>query len=80
MIDQNVQFQVGIYHEKIKLDQIENGGPAATLDFNMHNNWKTVQNSWTITTEQNVWFQVGIYRGNFNFIKFKMANLWPLLT
>ena len=80
MINQNVQFQVGIYHEKIKLDQIENGRPAATLDFNMHNNWKTVQNSWTITIEQNVWFQVEIYRGNFNFIKFKMADLWPLST
>ena len=40
-----VQFQVGIYHEKIHLDQIQNGRRAATFDFNMRNNWKTVPES-----------------------------------
>ena len=28
--------------KKNQLDQIQNGGPAATLDFNMRNNFKTV--------------------------------------
>ena len=77
-IKQNVQFQVGIYHEKFPLDQ--NGRPAATFDYNMHKNWKTVPHSWTITIEQNVWFQEGIYCGNFNLIKFKIADLRSLLT
>ena len=38
-IEQNVQFQVGIYmyHEKIQLDQNQNGLPAATFDFIMRN-------------------------------------------
>ena len=31
-IEQNVQFQVGVYHEKCRLDQIQNGRPAATFD------------------------------------------------
>ena len=31
-IEQNVQFQVGIYHEKIQLDQIQNCQPAATSE------------------------------------------------
>ena len=31
-IEQNVQFQVGIYHEKFQLDQIQNGRPAANSD------------------------------------------------
>ena len=44
-IEQNGQFHVGIYHEKIQLDQIQNGRPAATFDFNMCNNWKTVPDS-----------------------------------
>ena len=74
-----MHFQVGVYHENIQIDQIQNGGPAANFDFNMHNNWKTVPDSQTITIEQNVRFQVGIYRGNFNFIKFKIADLQPLL-
>ena len=53
-----MQFQVGIYmyHEKIQLNQIQNGRPAATFDFNMRNNWKTVPDSQTITIEQNVRF------------------------
>ena len=29
-MEQNVQFQVGIYHEKIQLDKIQNGRLAAT--------------------------------------------------
>ena len=33
-IEQNVQFQVGIYHGKIQLDQIRNALPVATFDFN----------------------------------------------
>ena len=44
-IEQNGQFHVGIYHEKIQLDQIQNGRPAAISDFNMCNNWKTVPDS-----------------------------------
>ena len=43
-IEQNVQIQVGIY-QKIQLAQIQTGRPAATFDFNMLNNWKTVPNS-----------------------------------
>ena len=31
-IKQNVQFQVGIYHDKFQLDQIQNGRPAADSD------------------------------------------------
>ena len=31
-IEQNVQFQVGIYHEKFQLDRIKNGRPATTSD------------------------------------------------
>ena len=38
-------FQVGIYHEKIQLDLVQNGRPAATFDFNMRSNWKTVPDS-----------------------------------
>ena len=44
-IERNVWFQVGIYCQKCQLDQIENGRPVATFDFNMHNNWKTVPDS-----------------------------------
>ena len=29
--EQNVQFQAGIYHEKIQLDQIQNGRLAAMI-------------------------------------------------
>ena len=29
---QNVQLQVGIYHEKFQHDKIKNGRPAATFD------------------------------------------------
>ena len=31
-IEQNVQFQVGIYHEKIQHDQIQKSRPAANSD------------------------------------------------
>ena len=31
-IEQNGQFQVGIYHEKFQHDKIKNGRPAATSD------------------------------------------------
>ena len=31
-IEQNLQLQVGIYHEKFHLDQIQNSRPAATFD------------------------------------------------
>ena len=31
-MEQNVQFQVGIYHEKFQLEQRQNGTPAATSD------------------------------------------------
>ena len=50
------------------------------FDFNMLNNWKIRPDSYTTTMEQNVQFQVGIYHEKFNLIKFKMADLWPLLT
>ena len=33
------------YHEKIQLEQIQSGRPAATFDFNMRNNWKIVPDS-----------------------------------
>ena len=39
-IKKNVQFQVGIYHEKFQLDQSQNCQPASTFDFNLCNNWK----------------------------------------
>ena len=42
-IEQNVQFQVGIYHEKCPFDQLQNDRPTATFVFNMGNNWKTCQ-------------------------------------
>ena len=42
--------------------------------------WQVVPDSYTITTEQNVRFQVGICFENLNSIKFKMTNLRPLLT
>ena len=54
-MEQNVQFQVGKYHEQFQLDQIQNDLPASTFDFNMRKNWKTVPDSWTITIEQNLW-------------------------
>ena len=31
--EQNVQFQVGIYHEQFQLDPIQNDRPGATFDF-----------------------------------------------
>ena len=31
-MEQNVQFQVGIYHEKFQLEQSQNDRPAATSD------------------------------------------------
>ena len=34
IIEQNVRFQVGIYCEKFQTDEIDNGRPAATFDFN----------------------------------------------
>ena len=37
-----MRFQVGIYCEKCQLDQIQDGRPEATFDFNMFNNWKIV--------------------------------------
>ena len=66
-MEQNVQFQVGRYHEQFQLDQIQNDLAASTFD-NMRNNWKTVPDSWTITIEQNLWlhenFQLDhIYNG-----------------
>ena len=42
---QNVQFLVGIYHEKTELDPIQNCRPAVTFDYNIRNNWKTVPDS-----------------------------------
>ena len=38
-------FQVGIYCEKCQLDQIQDGRPAATLDFNMFTN---AASSWQV--------------------------------
>ena len=31
-IEENLQFQVGIYHKKFQHDKIKNGQPAATSD------------------------------------------------
>ena len=39
--------------------------------FNMRNIWKTEPESWTITIEQNVQFQVGIYHEQFQHDKIK---------
>ena len=44
-IEQNVQFQIWIYNEKMQLDQIQNSRPVSTFDLNMRNNWKTVPDS-----------------------------------
>ena len=55
-----MRFQVGIYHETCHLDQIEDGRPVATFDFDMLNNWKIMADRWTITIEQKVRFQGGI--------------------
>ena len=63
-----------------KLDRVQKCRPAATFDFNVRSNYKIVPDSWTITVEQNVRFQVAIYCEHFNLIKFKMADLRPLLT
>ena len=35
-----------MYREKYQLYQIQNGQPAATFDFNMRNNWKTLLDSY----------------------------------
>ena len=45
----------------------------------MRNIWKTGPDSLTITIEQNVQFQVGIYHEKFHHDKIKMADLRPLL-
>ena len=34
-IKQNVRFQVGICHETLQLDQIQNGRLSAIINFNM---------------------------------------------
>ena len=41
--EQKVQFQLAV--KKNQLDKIQNCRPAATFDFNMHNNWTTVPDS-----------------------------------
>ena len=56
-----MRSQVGIYCEKLQPNQIQNGRPTATFDFNMPNNWKILPDSNTTIIEQNVQFQVGIY-------------------
>ena len=78
-IEQNVQFQVGIYRDKSILDQIQNG-PATTFNFNMHNNWKTLRDIWTFTIEPNVWFQEEYTMKIFNFTKFKMTFDFTMLN
>ena len=60
MINQNVLFQVGICPEKFQLDQIQNGRLSGILSFNMCDIWQTMQDTWTITIEQNMRFQGGI--------------------
>ena len=45
---------------------------------NMRIIWKTRTDSWNITVEQTVQFQVGIYHVNLNMIKFRMADLLPI--
>ena len=47
-------------------------------DFIMRNDWKTVPDSYTITIEQKVQFQVGIYHEKIQLDQFKMADLRPL--
>ena len=56
-----MRFQLGRYREKFQLNQIRNGRPATTFEFNMPNIWKTVSDRYTITIKQNVRFLVGIY-------------------
>ena len=57
-----------------------NGRPSVTINFNMPDIWQTVADSWSITINQNVHFEVGICPEKFNLIKFKMADYRPLLT
>ena len=60
-----MQFQVGMCFENFQRDQIKNGRLSAVMNFNMPDIWQTVQYSQTITTKQNVRFQVGISSENF---------------
>ena len=71
---------MGIYSSTFTLDQFQNGQNAATFDFNMRNNWKTLPGSWTITIQKNVRFQVRIYPGKFQLYQIQNGDLRPLLT
>ena len=70
----NVRLQGGICPEKFPIHQIQNGRLIAIINFNMPNIWQTVPNSYTITVERNVFFQVRICPEKFQLIKFKMAD------
>ena len=76
-IKQNVWFQEGICLENCQLDQIQNGRLSAIIDYNMHNIWKTVPDSWTITVKQNVLLHGRMHTEKFNSIQFKIANFRP---
>ena len=56
-----VKIFFGLYHEKIQLDQIQNGRLAAMILICVITG-KTVPDCLTTTIEQNVRFQVEIYR------------------
>ena len=49
-------FRWGYTVRKFNLDQIKNGRPATTFEFNMRNSWKTVADSYNITIKKNVRF------------------------
>ena len=53
---QNVRFQVGICPENSQLDEIQNGRPSVTINFNIPDRYI---DHWTITIEQYVRFHVG---------------------
>ena len=66
---------------------MQNGRLSAVINFNMPDIWQTVPYSWTITTKQNVRFQVGICSENFQLdqiqngrlsavINFNMPDIW----
>ena len=53
-----------MHSEKFQFNQIKNGRLSAIIHFYMFDIWQTVPDSWTITIK----------------LKFKMADLQPLLT
>ena len=75
-----MQFHGGLVPEKFQLDQHQNGRLSAITDFNKRDIWEAVPDSWTITIKHYVRFREGYDLKNGYSIKFKIANLRPLLT